>query len=211
MARKTLLNESEIRRFMKLASINPLKEGSYMPGSHDKKERNKKPMRNEAEEETMDEGLFEQEEEDVTVDMNAEEPAPMDIGDEPAIPEEPAPMGMGDEGGMGEDKEEQFAKIVNDLADLLNLNAEVEVGGEEEGGDAAGIEGGEPVEPVDAPEDREEDEEEADEEEGVVMESEEEIIAEVARRVAARLLKEKKTEAMANKLAESIFRRLSSK
>lgn len=212
MARKTLLNESEIRRFMKLASINPLKEGSYMPGND--KERNKKPMRNEAEEETMDEGLFEQEEEDVTVDMNAEEPAPMDIGDEPAIPEEPAPMGMGDEGGMGEPPEEEFADIVDRLAKLLNLDAEVEVGGEEEGGDAAGIEGGEPVEPVDAPEagGEDEEEEEADEEEeGVVMESEEEIIAEVARRVAARLLKEKKTEAMANKLAESIFRRLASK
>jgi len=212
MARKTLLNESEIRRFMKLASINPLKEGSYMPGQHDKGQREKKKMRNEAEEETMDEGLFEQEEEDVTVDMDAEETAPMGMGDEPAIPEEPAPMGMGDEGGMGEDKEEKFANIVNDLADLLGLDAEVEVGGEEEGGDAAGIEGGEPVEPVDAPEAEGEDEEEADEEEeGVVMESEEEIIAEVARRVAARLLKEKKTEAMANKLAESIFRRLASK
>ena len=31
MARKTLLNESEIRRFMKLASISPLKEGYGMP------------------------------------------------------------------------------------------------------------------------------------------------------------------------------------
>ncbi len=40
---------------------------------------------------------------------------------------------------------------------------------------------------------------------------EEEMVGEVARRVADRLLKEKKTEAMANKLAESIFRRLASK
>ena len=40
---------------------------------------------------------------------------------------------------------------------------------------------------------------------------EEEVIAEVARRVAARLLKQKRTEIKANKLAEAIFRRLASK
>ena len=38
-----------------------------------------------------------------------------------------------------------------------------------------------------------------------------EIVQEVARRVAARLLREKKTEDVANKLAERIFRRLASK
>ena len=40
---------------------------------------------------------------------------------------------------------------------------------------------------------------------------EEEIVQEVARRVAARLIREKKQEATANKLAERIFRRLASK
>jgi len=40
---------------------------------------------------------------------------------------------------------------------------------------------------------------------------EEEMIQEIARRVAARLLREKKKNAMANKLAERIFRRLTSK
>ena len=213
MARKTLLNESEIRRFMKLASISPLKEGYGMPGNRDEEERKKEEM-NEAEkeeEETMDEGLFEQEEEDVTVDMNAEEPAPMDIGDEPAIPEEPAPMAepMGD---MGEDKEEQFANIVGQLADLLGLDADVEVGEEEEEVEVEDKEGGEPAgsdSDLEGGEMRGDDDEEEDAMQ--VMGEEEEIVAEVARRVANRLLKEKKTEAMANKLAESIFRRLASK
>ena len=42
-------------------------------------------------------------------------------------------------------------------------------------------------------------------------EGEEEIVAEVARRVAARLIREKKQDAVATKLAERIFRRLASK
>jgi len=118
--------------------------------------------------------------------------------------DEPMDEPMDDMGGMGEDKEKKFADVVNMLADLLDLDANVEVGEEEEGGEAAGIEGGDPDETVDAPEEEEETGME-------VMGEEEEIVAEVARRVANRLLKEKKTEAMANKLAESIFRRLSSK
>ena len=56
---------------------------------------------------------------------------------------------------------------------------------------------------------------EADEDLGVEMddegEGEEDIVAEVARRVAARLLREKEQDAMATKLAERIFRRLASK
>ena len=44
-----------------------------------------------------------------------------------------------------------------------------------------------------------------------MMESDEDIVQEVARRVAARLLREKKEEDIANKLAERIFRRLASK
>ena len=41
--------------------------------------------------------------------------------------------------------------------------------------------------------------------------TQEEIVQEVARRVSARLIREKKKDAMANKLAERIYRRLASK
>jgi hypothetical protein len=206
MARKTLLNESEIRRFMKLASIRPLTEGDYGKNHDDEDPPG-----------IRDSYMQEQEEEEVDVMAPEEAPMPEPM-EEPKIPEEPMDMDMGGAGASEQEEamEEVIAAIVK-FAEMsggkvdVDVELEPEDGGKEEEGDAAGMEGGEPVEPVDALEAGEEDEEEADEEEGPVMEREEEIVAEVARRVAARLLKEKKTEAMANKLAESIFRRLASK
>jgi len=119
---------------------------------------------------------------------------------------------MGAEGGMeaGEDKEQQFADIVSQLANLLDLDADVEIGEEEEEVEVEDEEGGEPAmsdSDLEAGEGEEEEMGGEDEMEG----EEEEVIAEVARRVAARLLKQKRTEIKANKLAEAIFRRLASK
>ena len=76
------------------------------------------------------------------------------------------------------------------------------------GGEAMGDEGGDLEGAMDAPEGDDEDPmmELADDEL-----NEDDIVQEVARRVAARLLREKKQEDMANKLAERIFRRLASK
>ena len=205
MARKTLLSESEIRQFMKLANIQPLQEMGYdMPGKRDEKE------------DLMEE---EEEEEGMEVEVGAEEaPAPeggeemdmdMEMGAEEPAGDMEMDMDMGDMGAEG-GKEEQFADIVDKLADLLGLDADVEVGGEEEmemGGEVEAEEGGD-LEMADAaPEEGGEEEMEmGDEEMG-----EEEIVAEVARRVAARLLREKKQDAVATKLAERIFRRLTSK
>jgi hypothetical protein len=105
-------------------------------------------------------------------------------------------------------KEEQFADIVDKLADLLGLDADVEVGGDEDmGGEAMGDEGGDLEGAMDAPVGDEDPMMEADEDEM----NEEEIVQEVARRVAARLLREKKQDDMANRLAESIFNKLTSK
>jgi hypothetical protein len=206
MARKTLLSESEIRQFMKLANIQPLQEMGYdIPGKRDEE---KDLMEEEEEEEGMEVEVGAEEapapeggeEMDMDVEMGAEEPAgdmemDMDMGD------------MGAEGG----KEEQFADIVDKLADLLGLDADVEVGGEEEmemGGEVMGDEGGDLEGAMDAPAGD-------DEDLGVEMDDEEmgedEIVQEVARRVAARLLREKKQDAVATKLAERIFRRLTSK
>lgn len=221
MARKTLLTESEIRQFMKLANIKPLQEmgGSYgmPPGMRDDEDEDPPGMRDMREGEDEDEdppGMRDMREEEGEEEMDAEMDAPapeggddmemdMDMGGD----DMGADMDMGAEGGA---KEEQFADIVDKLADLLGLDADVEVGeGEMEmGGEAMDDEGGDLEGAMDAPVGDDEDMgvEVDDEEMG-----EEEIVQEVARRVAARLIREKKQDAMANKLAERIFRRLASK
>ena len=125
----------------------------------------------------------------------------------------PAPADDMDMGGMdaGGAKEEQFADIVDKLADLLGLDADVEVGGEEEmGGEVEADEGGD-LDMADAAPEAPEMEMGDDDADEPMMESDEDIVQEVARRVAARLLREKKEEDIANKLAERIFRRLASK
>jgi hypothetical protein len=226
MARKTLLTESEIRQFMKLANIKPLQEmgGSYgmPPGMRDDEEEDPPGMRDMREGEDEDEdppGMRDMREEEGEEEMDA--PAPeggeeMEMGAE--MGEEPAgdmemdmDMGGDDMGAEGGAKEEQFADIVDKLADLLGLDADVEVGeGEMEmGGEAMDDEGGDLEGAMDAPVGDDEDmgvEVEDDE-----LMGEEEIVQEVARRVAARLIREKKQDATASKLAERIFRRLASK
>ncbi len=214
MARKTLLTESEVRQFMKLANLAPLKEMGglgYGPGMRDEEEEEMPGMRD----------GYMQEAEEEEMEMDAEEPAPegdmeMDMGAE--MGEEPvddmemdmgAPDEMDDMGAEG-GKEEQFADIVDKLADLLGLDADVEIGGDEEmqmGGEADADEGGDlEVDAAPVGDDEDLGVELDDEEMG-----EEELVQEVARRVATRLLREKKQDAMANKLAERIFGRLTSK
>jgi len=210
MARKTLLSESEIRQFMKLANIKPLQEmgGSYgmPPGMRD--DEDEPGMRDMHEEEEMEMDAEEAptpeggEEMDMEMDADMGGDMEMDMDDD---------MGMDDMGGdMDGGKEEQFADIVDKLADLLGLDADVEVGEDEMemGGEAGDVEGGE-LEVDAAPEGEDDDmgiEMEDDEEMG-----EEEIVQEVARRVSARLIREKNKDAVANKLAERIYRRLASK
>jgi hypothetical protein len=210
MARKTLLTEAEIRKFMKLANISPMNEmgmGMDLPGARDEEEEEEEPgmrdyMQEQEEEEEMD---MDAEEGDMEMDveMAAEEPA-----EEPV--EEPADamdmemdddMGMDDAMDMDGDKEEQFADIVNQLAELVGVVADVGFDGEEEmEGEVEAEEGGDLEMADSALEDEEE-----------VEMGEEEMIAEVARRVKARLLNERKKDAMATKLADRIFNRLVSK
>ena len=229
MARKTLLTEAEIRQFMKLANIKPLQEmGGELPvpGKRDDEEleededlaeRQATSAEMPGKDDEKDEALAEQDDE-MEMDMDAPDGGEEMEMDMEMGPEEPAPemdMDMGAAMGADGGKEEQFADIVDKLADLLGLEADVEVGGEEMDmrGDVDADEGGE-LEADAAPEapememGPEEDDEEVDE---PMMESDEEIVQEVARRVAARLLREKKQEDVANKLAERIFRRLASK
>ena len=90
MARKTLLTETEIRQFMKLANIKPLQEmgGSYgmPPGMRDEEEEDEPGMRDapgmrdmrEEEEMEMDaeEAPAPEGGEEMDMEMGAEEPAP---------------------------------------------------------------------------------------------------------------------------------------
>ena len=97
-----------------------------------------------------------------------------------------------DEQGMAEAEDDEME---------MDDEEEVDMDMDDEGGDLEGA--------MDAPVGDDEDmgvEVEDDE-----LMGEEEIVQEVARRVAARLIREKKQDATASKLAERIFRRLASK
>lgn len=196
MARKTLLTESEIRKFMKLANITPLQEiGSYcgdddavedLPGNRDE--------------------LYEEEaEEELEV---VDEPAPvddmeMDMGAEMDVPVDDVEMGA----DVDVDREDQFKDIVSQLADLLGLEVEMDDAGEEDVvGDVEADEGGE-LEVDAAPE---VDMEPEEVEEPVMENNEEEVVEETAPAVTP-LARTQRTNELASKLAERIFKRLASK
>jgi len=213
MARKKLLTESEIRRFMKLANVAPvgnkrLSEMYDAPG-----------MRDEEEEEPAMRDMMEQEEEEMDMEMDMEEP----MGDElPAeMPEEP--MGMDMDMGMGAEGDmisiSDFMSALEDaLESVTGQDVSSEIGMDDEMG--APPEGGD-VEDLSAEMPPMDDEE---------MGDEEDMLAErIARRVRARLRAERKAadalkeskmrkvkakmkrERMANDLTERIFTRLTTK
>ena len=177
MAKKKLLNEAQVRRFMSLSGLQPLKEmyGSKM------------------EEDEMEENIYEEEE--------AEEPAPeMDM--EPAEPE----MDAAPEAEAGEDEVSVTKDAIDAAGDaMMDLLGQL--------GYEGGEEAAEPEMEMDAEEPEMDmgDEEAGGDEEvmealsGVNLElSENELVQEVARRVAKRILKAKKAqqqldEALGNK------------
>ena len=190
MARKSLLTESEIRRFMKLASVQPMGDPR---------------MRN----------LQEQGEE---LEMGAEMP-PGDVGAEGDLPVEGGEeleMGVEEEpeAEMGDDaeKEAMLADVVQAVADVLGVDVDVEGAGEEEAPPEEELEmGAEVEEPL--PGGGEEELEMGAEEEvpgmrGMYQEQQEKIVNEVARRVALRLAQETQRDQMADQLAERILKRL---
>ena len=231
MAQKTLLNESEIRRFMKLASIEPLAENGFNKFAEDSTI---------DEDESVDEDLTEMAldaEDDLEDEGPPMDDAAADVAADDPVDDIPPVGGMddrdGDGVGVGEDTEDQFMDLVRQLADLVGVDVDMDEGGDVDGEmdaeveDDLGGEGGD-VE-IDAAMSPEGDEEEmeldmmqqegedADDDEDVPGSRyyqegmDDEIVAEVANRVAARLLADKKQNDIAEKLAERIFNRLSSK
>ena len=221
MARKTLLNEQEIRKFLKLANITTVGDqkieemGGSLGGAYDR------------DDEDELEG-------DTEIEVGADEiPAedPMAAPEEAALDADPeldidaAEDDLGTDALDVTDKEALMADVVQAVAQALGIEDRVDIeAGEEASDDLAGDlgepaldlepeaelapeEGGEasleePVDPIAA--------DEEEEEEIPVMETidEDAIVSEVARRVAKRLQDETSKEAVVDKLAERILKRL---
>ena len=222
MARKTLLTEAEIRSFMKLANLTPVGDARLQEWS---------PTLDE-EEVSLDEE--EEEEEEMELDDAAPDadPAPaddmeLDMGAEL----DPEPVGdldmdMGDALDAGGDKEDQFMDLVQQLANLIGVDVEMDDG--EDMADAemdmdADVDMGDDVDsPLGGDElgdepalDDDEMDDEGEEKPGMrYMEGERntyDVVNEVAKRVSARLQQESKKQELVNELAERIFNRLASK
>ena len=213
MARKTLLNESEIRRFMKLASMKPVGEerlaemGGYMAAKRD----------DEDEEPGMRDEMNEQEEE-LEMDMAAEE-EPMDMDEpapEPEMDMDEPEMDMGAGAGMQINLDDFLSALESALENVTgeevstDMDMEADEGGDDEAADM------EMDLDMDAPEG---DMDMGDDEPGMrdpVMENEDEDLMEarvnrIAARVAERLMAENKKNDNIDALTERIFNRLAGK
>lgn len=227
MARKTLLTEAQIRSFIKLANIGPVGDTKLQ--------------------EWYDEGLEEQEEEE-ELEMDDEE-EPERVGHGGGLPDMDAELGsdememdaeLGDDEmdmdaelgapdeldvGPGGDKESEFMDLVQQLADMVGVEVDMEGGAEGEEEMGADLEGGEEAEeelpPMPGEEEagmeagmeagEEEEEEELPGMRDSMYENTDKVVNEVARRVAGRLASENKKTKMVNDLAERIFNRLTTK
>ncbi len=188
MARKTLLNESELRRFMKLASLRPLGTGRLDEMGYDMPA-----ARDEEDNMEMDVALAGDEAEVGIEDAELGDEE-MELGDEE--------MGLEDEDEGRMVSVDDFMSALEDaLEDALGEPTSVDMDDEEE----EALEGGE--EDLDSAAD---DLEDADLEMGAVAD-EEEMVAEIARRVGARLAKKKQESTLVDNLTEKILQRLTTK
>ena len=219
MARKTLLTEAEIRSFMKLANLTPIGDARLQEWAPPIEEE-EVPLGEEEEEMALDDA-----EDDAPPDAPGDMEMDMDID----MPDDGGDMDMDMDADMdapmgGGDKEDEFMDLVQQLADLVGVDVQMDdggdMGGEEEmdmdmdmGDDVEAPAGGEDLGDEAALDDEADLDDAGEEEPGMrYMEgSEEDIVNEVSRRVAKRLQQESKKQDMVNQLAERIFNRLASK
>ena len=180
MSKKTLLNEGTVRRFMKLAEIEPLTRTFFENYS--------------ASEETLEEeGLYEYDDDGLL----EEDDFILEDEDDPMSPPEEGDLegdleGEEDLGDLeGEGEEDPLGELSTELADVIaDKLREMESEG------ALEISTGEPTEEVDlSVEEPEEGDEDLGDLEGEPEEGEpgeEEMVTEIARRVAKRILSTKK-------------------
>ena len=215
MARKTLLTESELRRFMKLANMRPVGQDRMnemyteeAPIDLEEEEADPEALEDYAagDLERGEPGEAAADELEAGAELDVPMDEPMDPMDGPAaldsgteellakgIQAMADAMGMsdlvtvdvdGDDGAMPDDE------VQVDVTDVVMDDPEL---GGEEGGDPVSLEPDEPMM------------EETDE---LEESNEEDIVAEVARRVAARLQREAKQAEVVDQLAERIMKRL---
>jgi hypothetical protein len=199
MARKTLLTESEVRRFMKLANMGPLGSERLEEISY------------------LDEAG---EEDELEADLGAEDEFADEEGAElDALEDEPLDDLGGDvEEEMDPELEEKLKSAIMAIADEWKMGDIVSIeevpGDDEEGLEDADVamdlemggpppEGGEELEVADM---------EVEEEPVPGLRNyQEALVKKVAQRVAARLMQENKNEKLATELTERIFNRITSK
>ena len=200
MARKTLLTESEIRSFMKLAELTPLGDDKISemygmpPGARDDEE-------DREEEDPAGESLEEEEMEmDMDMDMGDDEPD-MGMDDEPEMDMDPEPaMDMGADSKMVS-VDDFMSALEGALEDVLGEPVSTEM---DDDGDMDMDMGDEPE--MDMGDDMVMDMD--DEDPGMRDYMQEDLVNEVARRVASRLQEKNDQESMIDALAERIMNRL---
>ena len=207
MARKTLLNESEIRRFMKLANMKPVGEqrlaemGGYMSAKRD----------DEDEEPGMRDDMMEQEEEEMDMEMDMEEKPAEDPMDEPEMDmdmDEPE-MDMGAGAGAQINLDDFLSALESALEDVTgeevstDMDMEADEGGDDEAADM------EMDMDMDAPEG--DMDMGMDDEEPGMRDMMEARVNRIAARVAKRLVAENKKATNIDALTERIFNRLANK
>ena len=204
MARKTLLTETEIRKFMKLADLKNIGDqriqemGGYMPGARDDEE-------DREEEDPAGESL---EEEDMELDMkldDEEEDAPemdMDMGDDAPDMDMGAPAG--DSKMVSVD--DFMGALESALEDVLGEPVSTEMDMDDEDEPDMGMDD-EPKMDMDMKMGDDEDEEPGMRD---YMEesNQEDLVSEVAQRVVARLQDQKNKQELVDTLAERIMKRL---
>jgi len=195
MSRKTLLTESEVRQFLKLANIGPVGDIklSEMYG--------------------IEEELPPEEEEDIAMDDMGDAEMDMDAGEDDMGDAE-MDMDMGAEAGGGQmvSVDDFLSALEGALEDVLGDEVTVDSDEEEPELDAD-LEGAE--DEMDMGMDMAPEEEPMDEEppgtRGMYEGTEEDVVNEVAKRVAAKLQRRGKKEDMVDRLAEKIMKRMTSK
>ena len=212
MARKKLLSEGEVRQFMKLANLGTLSENYFTNN----------PLEERDEEDELEAELHATEDELGDEDHLADEE-----GDDLDALEDEVPVEDDLGGGDSEGLVLSLLQAVQDWAEEhgVDMDLEGDEGGEEVEDAELDIE--EPVDGLSGEDEvafsaEEEEEvmpgnmgdlyeEESDASDTTTPLSEDDIVAEVARRVAERLKADDQKEKMAEQLAERIFSRLTSK
>ena len=225
MARKTLLNEQEIRQFMKLANLSPLGDAKIEElygKAHNRDDKsgdedNPEDVHNEAAE--LDEmGMgpaYDRDEEDEEDDMMAADAA-VDVADdlEDDAAERDVDDQLDDMGGEADEMtlSDEEADAILALADKIRAakddSAPEEMDVEEPSMDIDGLDDDD-EEPIEMSEE----DENAPKGGDSMLEGadEDDIVAEVARRVADRLKASQQKEQMVDQLAERILNRLTNK